>query len=77
MYHNLAPPIASTILACISLVLGTCPYVLFWKGDLIRSKSRVAKVLKKEEEERGGQGEAMQSSTDRKTLRDEEMTAIA
>lgn len=51
MYHNLTPPIATTVLACIALVLGSCPFVLMAFGARIRAHSRVAKALEKEEME--------------------------
>jgi MFS family permease len=50
MYHNLEPAIASTILAVIALVLGICPFVLFFYGGKIRSKSKVAKALAEQEQ---------------------------
>lgn len=52
MYRNLSPPIASTILGVIAAVLGVCPFMLFFFGGKIRSKSRVAKALAAEEEQR-------------------------
>lgn len=52
MYDNLTPPIASTVLGVIAAVLGICPFMLFFFGGKIRSKSRVAKALAAEEEQR-------------------------
>ncbi|CAO1638793.1 unnamed protein product [Sympodiomycopsis kandeliae] len=51
MYNNLTPPIATTILASITAVLGVCPFVLIFFGPQIRAKSRVAKAMEREEEE--------------------------
>lgn len=51
MYHNLTPPIASTVLGAIAAVLGICPFLLMAYGAKIRSKSRVARALQREEEE--------------------------
>ena len=50
MYHNLEPAIASTILGIIAAVLGVCPFVLFFYGGVIRSKSKVAKALAEQEQ---------------------------
>ncbi|UZJ54037.1 hypothetical protein CBS101457_003357 [Exobasidium rhododendri] len=51
MYHNLRPPIASTILGIIAAVLGVCPFILFFYGERIRQRSKVAKALAAHEQE--------------------------
>lgn len=51
MYTRLTPQWATTLLALISLVLGSCPFVLLIFGAKIRARSRVAQALKREEEE--------------------------
>lgn len=50
MYTNLRPAIASTILGTIAAVLGVCPFILFFYGAKIRSKSKVAKALAEQEQ---------------------------
>lgn len=50
MYHNLEPAIASTILGAVAAVLGICPFILFFYGATIRSKSKVAKALAEKEQ---------------------------
>ncbi|PWN39586.1 MFS general substrate transporter [Ceraceosorus guamensis] len=52
MYRNLSPPIASTVLACISAFLGIAPFVLFFFGPHLRARSRIHKRLMREEDER-------------------------
>lgn len=51
MYHNLSTPIASTVLGVIAAVLGVCPFILFFYGERIRAKSKVAKALAAQEQE--------------------------
>jgi hypothetical protein len=51
MYHRLGAPYASTVLACITLVLGFCPAVLLVFGRRLRAHSKVASALLKEQEE--------------------------
>lgn len=42
MYHKLGPPIATTVLACIAVVMLPIPFVLYKFGPYLRSKSRYA-----------------------------------
>jgi hypothetical protein len=48
LYENIKPrplPYASTILACLAVVVTTPIYVFYWKGPTIREKSKFAQVL--------------------------------
>ena len=51
MYENLSPPIASTVLASLAAVLGVVPFILMKYGQTIRSYSRAAMALEREERE--------------------------
>lgn len=51
MYHRLTPPVASSVLAAITAVLGLIPFVLLAYGAKIRAASPVAKALQREEED--------------------------
>lgn len=51
MYEQLTPKYASTVLACISAVLGVVPFALLKYGDQIRKRSRAAMALEREERE--------------------------
>jgi len=51
MYNNLTPPVASSVLGGIALVLGACPFILFFYGEKIRKMSKVVQQLEKDEEE--------------------------
>lgn len=51
MYNQLTPKYASTLLACISALLGVVPFVLLKYGDRIRKHSRAAMELEREEQE--------------------------
>lgn len=78
MYYNLGPPYASTVLACIASALGVCPFLLLWKGSFIRSHSRVAKALAKEqreEEERREQEEAKKQRREQRRIVKEQQLA--
>lgn len=50
MYLKLGTPYASTVLACITLVLGFCPLVLLVYGKRLRARSKVASALLAEAE---------------------------
>ncbi|CBQ72971.1 related to TPO1-Vacuolar polyamine-H+ antiporter [Sporisorium reilianum SRZ2] len=49
MYDTLTPKYASTLLACIAALLGVVPFALLKYGDRIRSHSRAAMALEREE----------------------------
>ncbi|PWN19317.1 MFS general substrate transporter [Microstroma glucosiphilum] len=51
MYTRLTPQWATSLLALIALLLGSCPFVLLAFGAKIRARSRVAQALKREDEE--------------------------
>lgn len=51
MYGNLTPKYASTVLAAIACVLGIVPFILLKYGEQIRSRSRAAMALEREERE--------------------------
>ncbi|KAF2430071.1 synaptic vesicle transporter [Tothia fuscella] len=50
---------ASTILACIALVLVIAVYVIYWKGPVLRKRSPFAQELKGAKEESGGRRVSM------------------
>lgn len=45
MYQRMGYPYASTMVACVGIVLGVLPFVLVWRGPKIRSKSPAAMAL--------------------------------
>ena len=51
MYNKLTPPYASTLLACVTLLLGFCPAVLLVYGRRLRARSKVASALLREQNE--------------------------
>ena len=51
LYTRLGPPYASTLLGCITLVLGFCPAVLLVYGRRLRARSKVASALLREQQE--------------------------
>lgn len=72
MYHNLGAPYATTILACIAAVLGTCPFVLLFFGPQLRARSRVAQAMQKEEEELEEQRRLEREKQERRKRRQEQ-----
>jgi len=52
MYDSLGYPVASSTLAGLAAILCPIPLVLFWKGQAIRGRSRIAKQILAEEEMR-------------------------
>jgi hypothetical protein len=71
MYHNLRPPIASTILGIIASILGVCPFILFFYGARIRSKSKVAKALAEHEQEVSERMQLEREKNERRKVREE------
>lgn len=55
---------ASTILACLATVVLLPVYVIYWKGPVIRSRSKFAESLdaeRKDKERRRSQGNALET----------------
>jgi hypothetical protein len=50
MYENLNPNWASTLFGCIGALLGAVPFVAFFYGPKIRSRSKFSRLLVEEEE---------------------------
>lgn len=77
MYHNLGPPIASTVLGAIAAALGVCPFILFFYGAKIRSKSKVAKALAAHEQEVAERMQFEREKNERRAARLEEKNQSA
>jgi hypothetical protein len=69
MYEKLTPKYASTLLAAIACVLGVVPFVLIKYGDRIRSHSRAALALQREEQEAAEWRQAEQGKQARREAR--------
>lgn len=51
-YERMGTQWASTMVACIALVLGLLPFVLKWRGAEIRARSPATIAIAREKEER-------------------------
>lgn len=49
MYRGLGPPVASSVLAGIALLLGSCPFLLLRFGEDLRRRSKVVRQLEQDE----------------------------
>jgi hypothetical protein len=72
MYHNLRPEIASTILGVIAAVLGVCPFFLFFYGERIRARSKVAQALAAHEDETRERMQLEREKNERRRVKREE-----
>jgi hypothetical protein len=71
VYHNIGSnpyAYASTVLACLAVVVTGPIYLFYWKGPTIRAKSKFAQVLASDAKANGARGfsTGAQPATDEK-----------
>jgi hypothetical protein len=59
VYHNIGDnpyAYATTVLACLAVVVTVPIYLFYWKGPIIRAKSKFAQVLASDAKANGARG---------------------